>query len=189
MDRREALRISALLMGSSLSAATITGVLNGCKASTSPDWTPAFVPKELANSLAELCETIIPAGKTPGAKDAKVERFIDVMMNDVFKPEDQETFTKGLKQLDADARSKYGKAFDKIKPEERVEMVKTMDDELSTRKEQPASKPFYDLVKELTVTGYCTSEPGATQHLKYVAVPGDYKPCIPLSEVGGTWAI
>jgi len=189
MDRREALRLSAVLMGGSLSAATIAGVLNGCKADSSPDWTPEFISKDQVSALSELCETIIPAGKTPGAKDAQVDRFIDAMMKDVFKKEDQTTFADGLKQLDVDAKAKYGKTFGKIKSEQRVAMVKAMDDEMRNRKEQPENKPFYDLVKELTITGYCTSEPGATKHLKYVAVPGEFKPCIPVSEVGGVWAI
>ncbi len=189
MDRREALRLSGLLLGGSLSAATITGVLNGCKADTKPDWTPAFIPSENANSLAELCETILPAGKTPGAKDAKVDRFIDVMLKDVYKPEDAATFKEGLIKLDADAKAKYGKSFAKITADQRKEMVKAMDDELHNRTEQPKQRPFYDMAKELTITGYCTSEPGATKLLKYLPVPGEYKPCIPLSEVGGTWAL
>lgn len=189
MDRREALRLSSLLVGGTLSSATIAGVLNGCKADPRPDWTPQFIAQDQISTLSELCETIIPAGKTPGAKDAQVDRFIDAMMKDVFKTEEQTTFTNGLKQLDADAKDKYGKTFGKLKPEERVALVKAMDDELRNRQEQPAVKPFYDLVKELTITGYCTSEPGATKHLKYVAVPGEYKPCIPVSEVGGVWAI
>ncbi len=43
-------------------------------------------------------------------------------------------------------------------------------------------------MKELTVVGFFTSEPGATQVLQYKAVPGSYKGCIPLAEVGKTWA-
>jgi gluconate 2-dehydrogenase gamma chain len=189
MDRREVLRLSTMMLGGALSASTISGVLAGCKAEEKSDWTPAFIPKENQSSLTELCETILPGGKTPGAKDAKVDRFIDVMMKDVFKPEDQATFKAGLAKIDEDAKSKYGKTFGKLKQDQRVEMVKAMDDELRNRKEVPKQKPFYDLVKELTITGYCTSEAGATKLLKYLPVPGEYKPFIPLSEVGGAWAL
>ena len=189
MDRREALRLSTMFVGGALSASTIAGVMAGCKAETKADWTPAFIPQENQASLTELCETILPGGKTPGAKDAKVDRFIDVMMKDVFKEEDQILFKAGLAQLDADAKTKYGKTFGKLNQEQRVEMVKAMDDEMRSRQEAPKQKPFYDLVKELTITGYCTSEPGATKLLKYLPVPGEYKPCIPLSEVGGAWAL
>ncbi len=189
MDRREALRISSILLGGSLSAATISGVLNGCKADPTSDWTPSFINKDHAKSLSELCETILPTGKTPGAKDAKVDRFIDVMLKDVFKPEAQKVFADGLSKLDEDAKSKFGKTFGKLTNDQRKEMVKTMDDEMRNRKDQPAHKPFYDMAKELTITGYCTSEEGATKLLKYLPIPGEYKACIPLTEVGGAWAI
>ncbi|MEP7269394.1 MAG: gluconate 2-dehydrogenase subunit 3 family protein [Saprospiraceae bacterium] len=212
MDRREALRLSSILLGGSLSAATITGVLNGCKADTkTADWMPAYIPAAQAATLAELCETILPAGKTPGAKDAKVDRFIDVMLKDVYKPEDGEKFKAGLLQLDQDAQAKFGKSFAKITGEQRVEMVKAMDDALrgkavtppaklqmpaNTKEddvivavEKPDQKSFYQMAKELTITGYCTSEEGATKLLKYLPVPGEYKACIPFSEVGGTWAL
>ena len=43
-------------------------------------------------------------------------------------------------------------------------------------------------VKELTLLGFFTSEPGATQVLQYEAVPGAYHGCVPLAEVGRTWA-
>jgi hypothetical protein len=51
-----------------------------------------------------------------------------------------------------------------------------------------AGKPFIIEVKELVITGFFTSEPGATQVLQYNQVPGPFKGCVPLSEVGKTWA-
>jgi hypothetical protein len=44
------------------------------------------------------------------------------------------------------------------------------------------------MIKELTCLGFFTSEPGATQVLQYEAVPGAYHGCVPLAEVGKTWA-
>ena len=50
---------------------------------------------------------------------------------------------------------------------------------------KPAPKrPFILMAKELTMLGFFTSEVGATQVLQYVAVPGSYKGCIPISEAG-----
>ena len=63
MDRREALRLSTMLVGGALSAGTIAGVMAGCKADPKPDWTPAFIPQENQSSLTELCETILPEVK------------------------------------------------------------------------------------------------------------------------------
>jgi hypothetical protein len=44
------------------------------------------------------------------------------------------------------------------------------------------------MAKELTLLGFFTSEPGATQVLQYDPVPGAYHGCVPLEEVGKTWA-
>jgi gluconate 2-dehydrogenase gamma chain len=192
MDRREALRLSTLLLGGTISASTMSGILAGCKADTktaASDWMPAFVDQKLMPSLAELCEVILPAGKTPGAKDAKVERYIDAMLKDVWKPEESAAFSQGLSAFEENAKSKFGGSFATLSQDQKTAIVKELDDALKTRTEAPAQKPFYDMVKELTVTGYCTSEEGATKHLKYLPVPGEYKACIPFSEVGGVWAL
>jgi len=49
-------------------------------------------------------------------------------------------------------------------------------------------RPFILMVKELTVVGFFTSQPGCEQVLQYQAVPGAYHGCVPLAEVGKTWA-
>ena len=51
-----------------------------------------------------------------------------------------------------------------------------------------SDKSFVMAMKELTMLGFFTSQPGATQVLQYEAVPGGYSGCQPLSEVGRTWA-
>jgi hypothetical protein len=51
-----------------------------------------------------------------------------------------------------------------------------------------AAKPFIVELKELTLLGFFTSEPGATKVLQYNQVPGPYKGCVPVGEVGRTWA-
>jgi len=49
--------------------------------------------------------------------------------------------------------------------------------------------PFILTVKELTLLGFFTSEPGATQVLQYIQVPGPYQGCVPLEKVGKAWAV
>lgn len=53
----------------------------------------------------------------------------------------------------------------------------------------PAEMPFWRTVKRLTVVAYYTSEAGATEELRYDPVPGTYRGCVPLAEVGRTWAL
>jgi gluconate 2-dehydrogenase gamma chain len=49
-------------------------------------------------------------------------------------------------------------------------------------------RPFILAVKEMTVVGFFTSQPGCEQVLQYQAVPGAFHGCVPLAEVGKTWA-
>ena len=48
--------------------------------------------------------------------------------------------------------------------------------------------PFFRQLKELTLAGYYTSEPGATQELQWLAAPGKWDADAPLAEIGRAWA-
>ena len=192
IDRREALKKTALLMGAAVSASALTGILQGCKATPELLYTPVFFTPDQARLVTEVAEIIIPKTDTPGAKDAGVPGFIDTMLKDCYKKEDQDRFIAGLTAFDEEAKKAYGDSFIYCKPEQQVELVKkTHEAALKEMKEnKEAKRPFILMAKELTLLGFFTSEPGATQVLQYVAVPGKYQGCIPLSEAGNgkTWA-
>jgi gluconate 2-dehydrogenase gamma chain len=192
IDRREAIKRTAMLMGAAVSASAITGVLNGCKPAPELLYTPVFFAPDQARIVTEVCEIIIPKTDTPGAKEAGVPGFIDTMLKDCYKKEDQDRYIEGLTAFDERAKSTFGDRFIHCKPEQQTELVKTVHDEaLQQMKEnREAKRPFMLMTKELTLLGFFTSEPGATQVLQYVAVPGAYKGCIPLSEAGNgkAWA-
>ena len=44
------------------------------------------------------------------------------------------------------------------------------------------------MIKQLTLWGYFSSEIGATQALRYVAIPGKYEGCIPYKKGDKAWA-
>lgn len=192
INRREALRKTALLMGAAVSASALSGILQGCKATPELLYTPVFFTPDQALIVTEVAEIIIPKTDTPGAKDAGVPGFIDLMLKDCYKKEDQDRFIAGITAFDEEAKKAYGDSFIYCKPEQQVELVtKTHAAALAEAKEnREAKRPFILMAKELTLLGFFTSEPGATQVLQYVAVPGSYKGCIPLSEAGNgkTWA-
>lgn len=194
MDRREALKRTAWLMGGMVSAPAIMGVLKGCTAKPTIDWKPEFLTEDQGVLISQVSEIIIPKTDTPGAKDTGVPTFIDLMLKDVYPKEDQDRFLAGLKAFDDAAQSEYGDPFIELDAEDQAAHVKKIHDaavkEAKETKPTPP-RPFILMVKELTMLGFFTSEAGATQVLQYVAVPGAYKGCIPLSEAGNgrTWAI
>lgn len=193
MDRREALRRTAILMGGVVSAPAIMGVLKGCTARPGIDWKPEFLNEDQASIITEVSEIIIPRTDTPGAKDVGVPSFIDQMLKEVYSKEDQERFTSGLTAFNEEAKKEHGEDFADLDEEDQAAFVKKVHDEaIKAEKtiEPVPERPFILMMKELTMLGFFTSEPGATQVLQYVPVPGAYKGCIPLSEAGNgkTWA-
>ncbi len=192
MDRREALRKTAMLMGAAISAGAFAGIMQGCKATPELTYTPSFFTEDQARVISELAEAIIPKTDTPGAKEAGVPGFIDQILKECYKKEDQDRFITGLAEFDAACASANGDSFVYLSPEKQFEFAKAQNDAaIASAKENPtAPRPFFLMAKELTLLGFFTSEPGATQVLQYVAVPGAYKGCIPLSEAGNgkTWA-
>lgn len=193
MDRREALRRTAWLMGGAVSAPAIIGILKGCAAKPTIDWKPVFLSEDQGILISEIAEIIIPKTDTPGAKETGVPGFIDLMLKDVYSKEDQDRFMKGLAEFDEAAKKEHGDPFIELGPEQKAAFVKKVHDEAvaAEKATTPAPKrPFILMTKELTMVGFFTSEVGATQVLQYVAVPGSYKGCIPLSEAGNgkTWA-
>ena len=193
MDRREALRRTAMLMGGVVSAPAIMGVLKGCTAKPGIDFKPEFLKEDQASIISQVSEIIIPRTDTPGAKDAGVPSFIDHILKEVYSKEDQDKFLSGLSDFNEQAKKEHGEDFADLDDEEQAAFVKKVHDE-AVKAEQTIEpvppRPFILMMKELTMLGFFTSEAGATQVLQYVAVPGAYKGCVPLSEAGNgrTWA-
>jgi hypothetical protein len=193
MDRREALKRTALLMGGAVSAPAIMGILKGCKAKPGIEWKPVFVNEDQASIISTVSDIIIPRTDTPGAVDTGVPGFIDQMLKEVYSEEDQKYFLDGLAAFNDGAKSEYGDAYIDLDAEDQAAYVKSVHDaavEAEQTTDPAPKRPFILMMKELTMLGFFTSEPGATQVLQYVAVPGAYKGCIPLSEAGNgkTWA-
>ncbi len=52
----------------------------------------------------------------------------------------------------------------------------------------PELVAFAEQLRGLAITGFCNSRLGATRVLHYEAVPGDYRGCVPLEQIGRAWA-
>lgn len=197
MNRRQVLQRAAYLMGGALSAPAVLGLLNGCAPKKEEAlWQPVFFSKEQGAIVADVAEIIIPRTKTPGAKDVGVPGFIDTMLKDVYEQEDRDRYLAGLKEFDDAARKAHGKPFVELSKAQQTEQVqKFNDDAVATElaydpRPKNLKRPFILMTRELTLLGFFCSEPGATQVLQYVAVPGGYQPCVPVAEAGNgrAWA-
>ncbi|MBO0912658.1 MAG: gluconate 2-dehydrogenase subunit 3 family protein, partial [Acidobacteria bacterium] len=68
---------------------------DGSKALSAPDWKPAFLNDHENETLIALADVIIPATDTPGAKDALVNRFLDLLFS-IEPTESQRQFRDAL---------------------------------------------------------------------------------------------
>ena len=186
MNRREAISSVALLLGGTILGAE--AFLSGCK--TKSDVGVSFSPTDIS-FLDEVAETILPATSTPGAKAAKVGEFMTVMVKDCYEEKDQKIFMKGMKKLDEASNKKNSKSFMESTAAQRHDLLVALDAETkeyqkTKKKEDP--NHYFRMMKELTLTGYFTSEVGATKALRYVAVPGKYEGCIDYKKGDKAWA-
>ncbi len=166
MDRRHAIKNVALLLGGTLSASTLSALgrwegsdFNLLKTST------FSLTDNQRKIVAEVAELIIPKTNTPGAKDAGVPAFVEMMINDCYKTPEQLSFVEGLKGLEA-------QSFLQKNATEQTEMLKIVEVNTKIMKDGSKGTPFWKLMKELTLLGYYTSEVGIKASFDYEPIPG-----------------
>ena len=167
MDRREILKIMALTLGGSV--ALPESVFARIAEPFDPAALRFFNPAQ-RELVAVIAETIIPKTDTPGAIDAGVPAWIELLVQDCLEEADQKIIVAGLADV--------GK-FAALTIEERIELLTKMEMEA---KAAGNGKAFIRQFKELTKFCYVNSEVGATGAFDFNMVPGrwdaaaDYKP-------------
>ena len=212
MNRRDALMRVATLVGATvalpaLGHSAMADKLEASAAQRLATGKPVLFTADQDALVADLADVIIPTTKTPGAKAAKVNEIIDVVLKDCYKQPDQQRFIDGLTQTQKLSQDAYGKTFSQLDNTQRIDIMKKLEADAKTQKadmaravagqqdvQMPGGKrnnvtPFFNMLKDLTLMGYFTSEIGATQALEYVAVPGRYDGCVPLKPGQKAWAL
>jgi hypothetical protein len=191
MNRRDALTRVGLLLGGTIIGAE--AFLSGC--TNTPAKNVGGGGTNFSNDdiafLDEVAETILPKTDTPGAKEAKVGDFMGRMVKDCYTEADQKVFIDGMQKLDAACKAKNGKSFMESTPEQRHDLLVDLDKEQKEymgKKKKDDPSHYFRMMKELTLWGYFTSEPGATKALRYVAVPGKYEGCVDYKKGEKAWA-
>jgi hypothetical protein len=186
MDRRELIRQIAILTGAVVAGSEL--FLSGCK-NADKETTDRFTGMDI-DFFDEVAETILPKTDTPGAKDAEVGKFMASYAMDCYDQKEQHILKEGISRLNYAAENKHGKPFLKLGNKQKEDLLTTIDAEAKkyneTRKEQPAH--YFTLMKQLVLLGFFTSQPGATQVLRYNPVPGKYQGCIDYKEGETSWA-
>lgn len=125
-----------------------------------------FFTKEEMATITILANIIIPKDAVSGsAGDAKVPDFIEFIVKDM--PQHQTPMRGGLRWLDLQSLKRFDKSFSAITPTQQIEIV---DDIAYPNKVKPGMKQgvaFFSLLRNLTATGFYTSEIG-TKDIGYM---------------------
>jgi hypothetical protein len=139
--------------------------------------------------VTTMAELIIPQTDTPGAKAVRVNEFIDLILTDWCDHEERSTFLDGLADADKRCQDLYGKDFVDCTAIQQKQLLTQLDEELTeARQEEDTHKhrrrlplrpheTFFYSMKQLTLTGYFTSEEGAKQALHYEVIPSRHAGC------------
>ena len=117
-----------------------------------------FTPEEMA-TITILGDIIIPKDAVSGsASDAKVPDFIDFIVRDM--PGHQLPMRGGLRWLDMQCLTRYEKAFKDCSSQQQIEMVDMIAYPNKAKPEMSQGVAFFKLMRNLTATGFYTSEIG-----------------------------
>jgi hypothetical protein len=149
----------------------------------------------LNDTVIAMIDQIIPATDTPGAKGARVNEFIDVILTEWATDAERQNFLEGLGGVDKESNGLFGKDFVDASRTQQLALLRSMDDAAIAEKgpEHHRSVPpekrdtqlegnFWTVFKGITLHGYYTSEIGFTQELKLQIIPGAQHGCAPLLE-------
>jgi hypothetical protein len=177
LDRRQALRTLAFggigAVAAPACAETLAEIARGhadhahttvAAAADAGPWAPKVFDAHQNETVVVLSEMIIPQTDTPGAKAAKVNEFIDLVLDDASES-DRKQFLKGLAWMDARSQELFGTDFVSAAPEQQTALLTILASPKNKAFEDQVGIDFFNAIKGLTITGYYTSEIGMKQEL------------------------
>jgi len=127
-------------------------------------WAPKVFNAHQNDTVVLLSEMIIPQTDTPGAKAAKVNEFIDLVLDDASETE-RKQFLNGLAWMDGRSQELFGTDFVAAAPEQQTALLTIVASPKNKAFEDQIGSEFFKAIKALTITGYYTSEIGMKQEL------------------------
>jgi gluconate 2-dehydrogenase gamma chain len=120
---------------------------------------PAFFTADEMAAITILADIIIPKDEVSGgASDAGVPEFIGFIVNDMTQH--QTPMRGGLRWLDLQCLKNYEKPFKDCASRQQMEMVDAIAWPKKAKPEMAQGVAFFSLMRNLTATGFYTSEIG-----------------------------
>jgi hypothetical protein len=171
MNRRDLFR-RALAGAGALTANAQSAKRAGALAQApAPAWKPGLFDAHQNATVIAIADLIIPATDTPGAKDARVNEYIDIILAE-GGPERRAAFIDGLGWLDGLAARRHQKPFVACSKTVQIALLKQVDGAAAEDLKPGAN--FFGLMKQLTVEAYYTSKSGIDELNKGGRIPSGF---------------
>lgn len=202
MNRREFLECAAILVSGSAanSSCFALSAEQSAYLAASPDYISQEVSLFSASqhrTIAAMSEIIIPTTDTPGAIEAGVPRFIELMVADWMNEQERRGFMFGLEAMEKATCEDFSTAFYELHSQQQLSILEQMERAAmdspwyqpgNVRRAFISDAPFICMVKELTIWGFFTSKIGASEVLRYNAMPMRFDGHLPLAPGDSSWA-
>jgi len=175
VDRRTAIKGVAVGMGAVSSLPILNNLTSAQahqhhavapKAAETVAKAPAFFNKQQYATITELASLIIPTDETPGAREAKVNEYIDLIVGE--SPFDlQKVFLDGLAWLDKASKDRHKKNFVNLSNAQQVGLLTEISKIKNPAPNEATQAKFFKAIKDMTIDGFYTSKIGI-EELGYV---------------------
>jgi hypothetical protein len=196
MQRRELLRLLAAGAALPVLSPSLLAHFQEAQAQVGSGYKLRTLSPQQNAQVVAMIDLIIPVTDTPGAKAARVNEFIDVILTDWATESERQAFLDGLAGVDKQSNELYGKNFVDASVPQQTTLLRAMDDAamaahanrrprhgntIPEERDKQLHGNFWDVFKGITIHGYYTSEIGFTQEENLQIIPGAYHGCVPLT--------
>src|SRR5450755_1876915 len=171
MERRQVLKLLASAAALPAAHSNFYNLLRDIHASLPAGEAHKTLDAHQHATVSAMADLIIPRTETPGAVDARVPEFIDLILSDWSDDRSRASFLRGLAAVDELNRQSFDKHFVDSSPQQQAEILRLLGEEMARDAQKIAANPrgargglpephgnFYYTFRQLVVTGYFTSE-------------------------------
>jgi gluconate 2-dehydrogenase gamma chain len=120
---------------------------------------PTFFNKHQYATITELASLIIPSDETPGAREASVNEYIDMIVGEAAF-DVQKVYLDGLAWLDKTSQERHQKSFVDLTQQQQVAILTEISKVRSPSAPNEPQARFFKAIKDATIDGFYTSKIG-----------------------------
>lgn len=144
--------------------------------------------------IIAVSDCIIPADETPGVIETGIYEYLLYIAEHVLTAEERVTLISGMLDLTSRSEDQFGLPFHQCKSNEQLNILIDLESEtpnnqlLKKVQKKLFGKSFIEMITQLTIECYCTSEVGCKNFFQYDIIPVNYNASLDIDDKFPAWA-